>query len=447
MIVEKLPVLRRPRRKGSVVSVPGSNGSIAMETGGFETYVQPYEVAVTNLQNGVAVSARNIADWLLNSSGFLRLEDSFEPDVFRLARFSGPFDIEPVMDQDGKATIEFEVQPQRYLKIGENRIRISRSASGDFCYLRVELNNVTSLAVSATGDAENASNFSLYEGFPEEGEGASVSGTDGYSEVNPSNYEGKAYKSAFIQGGGLSEGSTFSVYLNGKRVFAYEQGASYLYNPTSFPALPLIRAESLDTRTSTEIIPDMTYNRTITTSGYRFYNYISSPLAVSGSITVIGYSVVTLTTKMEGNGCVYAFYDSDGELISGRWGKAGKKLNLNNSTVRIPSGAETMYVGCYDDNKTYRPEVTLKPYSANEHSFFVGDTLTSVNFGEVPVVNLDSELHDAYYEDGSNANDKVSFSSLSEVYASFPKLSEKYNAINLDGTSLSVTVVPRWWVL
>lgn len=447
MIVEKLPVLRRPRRKGSVVSVPGSNGSIAMETGGFETYIQPYEVAVTNLQNGVAVSARNIADWLLNSSGFLRLEDSFEPDVFRMARFSGPFDIEPVMDQDGKATIEFEVQPQRYLKIGENQIRFSQNTTSGNWYINVQLKDVHSLVVSYTGDDVDGANINLYEAFPEDGDLVTVMATDGRIEVDPSDYDGSAYLSAFIQGSGSTANeTTCGVYLNGMRVFAVENGTAYLYNPTNYEARPLIVAEAVDAAAPVARTIAMNYSETILETGYH-YHFYNHPLGISSQFSVNGFSFATVTTKMTSNGCIYAFYDSDGNMMSGRWGKAGETVTLNAEMIKIPSGANKMVVGAYDEAKTYVPTVTVTAAGNAIHGFYLGDTFANIRFSQLPAVILDSELRDARYEDGSSANSAVQLTNVADPYESFPVLAPKRNAVSADNTEIVLWITPRWWVL
>jgi len=125
VIVNKLPVIRKPKRKGSTTSIPGRSGSLAREEGGFENYVQPYEISITDTNRGISAISGDLAAWLLNTRGYIRLEDSFDPDVYRMARFEGPFDIEPLMEQDGTAVIEFDCQPQRYLKSGEQEISLS----------------------------------------------------------------------------------------------------------------------------------------------------------------------------------------------------------------------------------------------------------------------------------------------------------------------------------
>ena len=125
IIVSKYPIMRKPARKGTVRTIPGRSGAIVSDTRAYETYVQPYEISIINKQQGIAVAARAVADWLLGSNGFCRLEDDFEPDIYRMARYASQLDIETIMTMHGTAVIEFECQPQRYLKSGEKEIEIT----------------------------------------------------------------------------------------------------------------------------------------------------------------------------------------------------------------------------------------------------------------------------------------------------------------------------------
>jgi len=447
VIVRKLPVLRKPKRKGNVISIPGRNGSLAIETGGFETYIQPYEIAMTDKRNGVAIKAREIASWLLNTSGFIRLEDSFEKDVYRMARFAGPFDIAPIMEQDGKVTIEFECQPQRFLKIGENRMRFYQSLTSGAWALYVELKEVNHLVISFTGDDYYSDTVNIFRRYPENGGFETVYGSNGYVDIDPSNYNGEEYQSVFIQGSGSKENeTTVGVYLNGQRVFAMENGTGYLYNPTAYDARPLMYAEAINGATPVAQSVYMTYSKTVLETGdyYTFYNH---PLGISNEISLNNYKMARITTRMTGNGCIYAFFDSSGKLISGRWGNSTETFVLDEEPVPIPTGATKMVVGAYDRDGSYTPVVTLASTTNNTVGFFLGNTLVDIDFGSIPSVYIDSELHDAYHADGSNGNDKVSFKNWDEPYKTFPVLYPKRNALNISGADVRLDITPRWWLL
>lgn len=141
LIVEKLPPSVHASRRGDLISIPGRNGVIVREDGSFNTYEQEYQISFSQAaQNRDPYqTARDIAVWLLGSRGFCRLEDIFEPEYFRLARYSGAFDVGTMLMKYGKATLTFDVQPQRYLKSGESEIMIESNASGSSS---IEINNI-----------------------------------------------------------------------------------------------------------------------------------------------------------------------------------------------------------------------------------------------------------------------------------------------------------------
>lgn len=123
LIVEYYPESVHAPRRGELITIPGRNGVIIREDGAYDTYSQTYQIWFRNTMNRDTFQiARDVAEWLLGASGFCRLEDTYEPEYFRLARFNGPLNVETVLKNHGRATLEFDVQPQRFFKSGETPI-------------------------------------------------------------------------------------------------------------------------------------------------------------------------------------------------------------------------------------------------------------------------------------------------------------------------------------
>ena len=130
LIVEYYPESVHAARRGELISIPGRNGVIIREDGAYDTYTQTYQIWFRNTMNrDTYQNARDVAVWLLGASGFCRLEDTYEQEYFRLARFVGPLNVETVLKNHGRATLEFDVQPQRYLKSGETPLTFTGGAS------------------------------------------------------------------------------------------------------------------------------------------------------------------------------------------------------------------------------------------------------------------------------------------------------------------------------
>lgn len=118
LIVERLPSPNKPARRGTVLQIPGRNGTLVIEDGTYENVTLKFDVHISANPDGLYTRAISIAQWLLCSSGYQELSTSYEPDTFRLARFAGPLDIESIMLYDGRTTLEFDCYPQRYLSSG-----------------------------------------------------------------------------------------------------------------------------------------------------------------------------------------------------------------------------------------------------------------------------------------------------------------------------------------
>ncbi len=119
VVVEYSPRPTRPLKKYEVMSVAGRNGDILFEQDAYENYVQTYEVYVRAQRNRLHYAANAVAEWLYAPKGYQRLEDSYDLDHYRLAYYVGALDIEGVLNTFGRATLEFNCKPQRYLKSGE----------------------------------------------------------------------------------------------------------------------------------------------------------------------------------------------------------------------------------------------------------------------------------------------------------------------------------------
>ena len=62
----------------------------------------------------------------MSKTGYCRLEDTFYPDEFRLAKYSGAFEMENVRPGDiGHFILRFDCKPQRFYKFGDQFITLT----------------------------------------------------------------------------------------------------------------------------------------------------------------------------------------------------------------------------------------------------------------------------------------------------------------------------------
>lgn len=122
--VEKCPSFATGSRGVEKISVPGRNGDLLIDTGAYSNVTQAYEVWFKRRGKNTTQAARDLALWLLSGRGYLRLEDSYDPDIYRMAAFAGPLDVENWMLTHGRATLEFDCKPQRFFKSGEYSLSV-----------------------------------------------------------------------------------------------------------------------------------------------------------------------------------------------------------------------------------------------------------------------------------------------------------------------------------
>ena len=106
-----------PERDVTFVDVSGRNGSLIIDNGRFKNIAVSYPAFITSSFRENAQAAR---EWLLSRRGYKRLEDEYNPDVYRMAQFTGPFDFDMrFLNYSGETELVFNCKPQRFLKSGE----------------------------------------------------------------------------------------------------------------------------------------------------------------------------------------------------------------------------------------------------------------------------------------------------------------------------------------
>lgn len=99
------------------ISVAGRNGDLTIDNGRFRNVVVSYPAFIyRDFESNVAAFRNH----LLSRTSYKRLEDTYHPDEFRLAKFTGSFDADVINTLNaGEFNITFDCYPQRFLKSGE----------------------------------------------------------------------------------------------------------------------------------------------------------------------------------------------------------------------------------------------------------------------------------------------------------------------------------------
>jgi len=116
-----------PQRDVTKVSIPGRNGDLIKDNGRWLNIEVPYNIVV---MDEFKYKTDAVRAWLSQPKTYARLEDTYHPEYFRLARFIGPIDFETsAWNKTGKATVVFDCKPQRFLKDGESLVEMANGGT------------------------------------------------------------------------------------------------------------------------------------------------------------------------------------------------------------------------------------------------------------------------------------------------------------------------------
>lgn len=120
MVIEHYPTVVFPERNQEIQRVPGRNGDIVLTNGSFKNYTQQYSAFLDSKKfGGLQQTMPKVANWLLGNEGYHRLEDSYFPDFYRMAYYSGGVEFLSVFNEYGRGVLSFVCAPEKFYKSGE----------------------------------------------------------------------------------------------------------------------------------------------------------------------------------------------------------------------------------------------------------------------------------------------------------------------------------------
>ena len=123
--IESYPHYTTARRRITTQEVPGRNGLLVYDSESYDNVDGYFEVYVNATASNTMAAGREISTWLQGNTGYQRLEDAYDTEVYRMATFTGPVDFSNFFQRYGKATLTFSCMPQRFFKSGESLLKLS----------------------------------------------------------------------------------------------------------------------------------------------------------------------------------------------------------------------------------------------------------------------------------------------------------------------------------
>lgn len=118
-------VFNAPERNVEMVEIPGRNGAFALDKGNFNNIEVTYPAGIfADTEADFAQAVSDMRNWLCSKVGYVRLEDDYNPNEYRMAIYKSGLEVDHDFLIAGEFDLVFECKPQRYLKSGETPITI-----------------------------------------------------------------------------------------------------------------------------------------------------------------------------------------------------------------------------------------------------------------------------------------------------------------------------------
>lgn len=105
-----------PERDVEYVSVPGRNGDLIIDNGRWRNVPLTYPAYI---ESGFPDKASTFRSMMCQKTGYRVLEDTYHPDEYRMAQFTGGFEPQTgQFNRNASFDINFMCKPQRFLKSG-----------------------------------------------------------------------------------------------------------------------------------------------------------------------------------------------------------------------------------------------------------------------------------------------------------------------------------------
>ncbi len=120
LIVQTIPSYDFPEKDLEYVHVNGRNGDIIQNNKSYKNITRTYYIAKVYKKGESFINSANaIVEWLHSSDTYVRLEDSYEPDFYRMAIFKNEGNLQDYYSQATTLEISFDCKPQKWLKSGD----------------------------------------------------------------------------------------------------------------------------------------------------------------------------------------------------------------------------------------------------------------------------------------------------------------------------------------
>ena len=390
-------VFNAPKRAVEMVSVPGRNGSVAIDQGHWENLEVTYPAGTFGMdESEFATALSNFRNAIVSQIGYQRLTDTYHPDEYRMALYADGLEAEPTTyNSAGEFELKFNCKPQRWLANGETPVTVS---SGDTLTNPTPYDAGPLLAVKGYGNI-GFNGYTVELNNEVVGELELVEGQSDTGSVN------ETYASGL-----MDSGDTITL-VNPTLAFR----ASSKYSGAQAQTIKNISVSGAsDVTTSEVVVSDQRRIMNITFNGVTFSAHQAGTYTQTFTISV-----------------VWAY------------GSGGSNHTV---TYNVTVTFNNEVVDATHDRLTMRSTSTASSSDINYNrkltfSALVGDSTQSV-LGNPTYI--DCEIGEAYKLDGDTV---IGLNKYIELGSDLPTLASGDNEVTYNGAITELKVTPNWWKL
>lgn len=408
-------VFNAPEREVEMISIPGRNGAFALDKGRFNNIEVTYPAGIfADTEADFAEAISEFRNFLCSRKGYVRLQDEYNPNEYRMAVYKSGLEVDPAMLKAGQFNIVFDCKPQRFLTSGETAIAVTSGGT---------LTNPTLFESSPLLEAEGYGKILFDNGYEIE----LVNGMLGNIQLlerSKKNYAGGdtvfsesvTFDTSLVETGdtitisGKRYSSSPTASVSASAYFGYNYSSVYLYGT--------------ETKTTSNAVQSNFYE-----TGADNHAWVISLDAVPTSFTV----------GTAGTFTAYAQHSNTSHLY-------------NSSTTGTFTAKLTITIS-YDGNDTITTTETKQIVTDTLHKFTYDSGFTntftrleasadsSVSIMGQPTY-IDCDIGEVYKVEGDTT---VSLNRYVDLGSKLPALAVGDTEITYDNTITDLKVVPRWW--
>lgn len=130
LVIQEPPAYNFPEKDLTTEHIPGRNGDLIIDNNCWKNVERTYSVAsVFKPGTDFVSNSERLIKWLTSYKGYHRLEDSYDPEVFRIAQYKNGGSLVNFYDKATVLNVTFDCKPQRYLKNGEKPVHFTGSVA------------------------------------------------------------------------------------------------------------------------------------------------------------------------------------------------------------------------------------------------------------------------------------------------------------------------------